>query len=172
MCKTVNLGINILCPCGLNMPCAYTKASLSSITRVCLHCGQLTLFFHQPASLLTSYIHPLPSSSSLLRPNASPLVVELPSERAQCVDWTEGVLYPMAVSLAHRTHTNISAALIISRWAAAVCLAFISDLTASDWCEGRVSISVCKGRSLFSLLWPFLEISNGGETFTGHFDEV
>lgn len=118
-------------------------------------------------------LYPLPSSS-LLPPSTSPLVVELPSERAQCVDWTEGVLCWMAVSLAHRTHTTI---LISSHWAAAVCLAFIGDLTATGFKgEWGGSVHQCgrKCRSLFSFLcfWLFLDGSNAGATFNRHFDEV
>lgn len=46
------------------------------------------------------------------------------------------------VPVCHQTLTNISAILAASHWAAAVCLAYIGDLTASYWCEVRVRVRV------------------------------
>lgn len=108
---------------------------------VCTHCGHFTLFFQQPASLLTSYI---PSLLLLLLTSfsISPPAVGLTSERAQCADWTEGVLSQFAI---RRKHTNISTNMTTSHWAAAVCLAYIGDLTARYWCEKCVcAVCVCR----------------------------
>ncbi len=93
-------------PCALAyVECVRTSVSLSSSTAVLFmrtHCGHLTLFFHQPASLLTSYVPPPPPPHSSLSLSTSPLAVGLASERAQCVDWTEGVLYQSAIGRTHR----------------------------------------------------------------------
>lgn len=56
-----------------------------------------------PACLSPHLLYILsPPSSSLLPLSGSPLDVGLTSERAQCVDWTEGELYQLAIRRIHR----------------------------------------------------------------------
>lgn len=67
-----------------------------------------SLFFYQPASLLTSYIsssYPLLLTSKSLRLTTGSWTHQW--ERAQCADWTEGELYQWAIRRTHRC-TQIS----------------------------------------------------------------
>lgn len=88
--------IQQMCVEKFNVKCACTSVSLSSSAAVacmCIQCGRLTLFFHQPSSLLTSYVPSLlplllltPLSPPHRRPLGSP--VREPSvrtgQRAHC----------------------------------------------------------------------------------------
>lgn len=61
------------------------------------------------------------------------------SERGPVCGRDRGSIVPVC----HQTLTNISAILAASHWAAAVCLAYIGDLTASYWCEVCVRVHAC-----------------------------
>lgn len=132
------------CPCVL----AYVKrvctsvplSSRTAVTCMRIHCGWFTLFFHQPASLLTSYIPSIPSSS-------------LRSLRLTTSSWADqweslvcgldtGCIVPVCHQAHTQTHTNILTNMTTSHWAAAVCLAHIGDLTATV-ATGVKSVFAC-----------------------------
>lgn len=128
---------------------AYVQVSHWAPTQplnVCVHTAVSSPVF-STTSLSPRLLSPLLLTSLSLHLTTS-------SVRAQCVDWTEGVLSQFA-------HTNISTNMTTSHWAAAVRLAYIGDLTASYWCEKCVcsrinvtgKVTAC---SPFLCLWSFI----------------
>lgn len=112
--------------------CSPISVSLSStqllyVLYMCIHCGHLT-----PSLSL-----PLPPHFSLSPPHHWQLgsLVREPSV------WTGQRVY--CTGRTHRRTQTSQTVLTTSHWAAAVCLAYIGDLTASYWSEKKC-VFVCE----------------------------
>lgn len=104
-----------------------------------LHHDRYMYTVYTAVSALRFSTRPPPSSPLIFSHFCPPRHWQFTSERGPVCGQDRGSIVPVC----HQTLTNISAILAASHWAAAVCLAYIGDLTASYWCEVCVRVHAC-----------------------------